>query len=247
MTASSKYVPEHWETMREALQTWLEDESGLTVVIQRQDAPSPARPFVSWGLLVPPVQDGRLEERNLGPCIQVSRIETADYTVTVDGFVCSYSAVEDDTAHEIRTALIAQIETLTEYTVISVGSDALTIVGDPTIEDLSDNLSLKIAQQSLGEALTTITVEVLATELDSAALMCSQLQQSLETEPVVESLNVAGLAIASIENVRNLSEPFAGKWEDRAGFDVRLRVRTRNIKLIDVLESIGNVTGDLHT
>lgn len=245
---SDIYLPEDWSVVSAAVQSWLEDESGVTVVLQEQNAPSPAKPFVRWGTLVPPVEEGRLEYRNSGIAVAiVSPLEDeTDYTISIDGDDYTYTSDVDATLPEVLQGLIDAVNDNSDFTAEAVTTSALQIdvTADNAVE-VTDNLLLKVAEQYLGVGVMTLTVEALTDSLQLAWSLTKQLSMSLETGPVIEALGTAGLALVSVEAPRKTTQITGAKWEDRAGFDVRFRVRTRNVKILDYIEDIGDVDLDL--
>lgn len=240
---TSVYYPEDWLTMRAAVQAWLENESGVTVVIQEQNAPSPAKPFIRWGTLVPPVAEGRVEDRNSGIAVSVKDPveDNVDYTITLDSVDYTCASDADATVAEILQGLIDAMDGDFAASVVGTSSLQIEITADTTVS-VTDNLLLKTAQQYLNNGIMTLTFEVLTDSPDQMAFTLSgQLSQSLESEPVLEVLDLAGLELVSIENRRKTAKVTGAQWEDRAGFDVRFRVRTRNVKVIDFLDNAGEV------
>jgi hypothetical protein len=242
--------------MRAAIATWVSGQAGaVPTVWSKQNSgsgggvPSPSRPFVLLTELVPPIRSGFLEGRNYGISVQVtSAVSGATYTITINSVASSYVAGPNDTVTTIRDALIAQLVANLILDPYAILSDTLTLGGAPNTISLTANLNQVIAQEYLGDSIATFSVDAFydppqGASTDEAITLISRLRLSLETDPVLEQLSTAGWAYVSVEGLRKPDQLIGSRWEDRAGFDVRLRCRSRSIQIINYIDTVTIGTG----
>lgn len=251
MTAPSQYIPEDWDAMLQAVYDWARTAvpAGVTVVWSQQNAPSIPTPFVRLNLITPPIPQGQHEQRNTGSGVLVSSVLPSTlYRVTINGTNFDFTTGLSPTALQIRNALMTEIDAGSEpVTTQAVRDDLFTLLVDPgeTITvSVTTNLKQKIAHQYLGEATATFSVDVLVNpQANDAVAVAVDLQNSLEVDSFLENLRVAGWAVISLENIRSPDTVVGAAWEGRAGFDLRLRCRSRRLDVIDFLEFTGVGTG----
>jgi hypothetical protein len=237
-----RYYPEDWSTMRAALVAWLKAEAtlaGCGFAWREQRGPSPAKPYVSAGVLVPSVPEGQPSKAT---CLAV-RVATvtpgATYSVEVGGETATYVAGLTPTAATIRDGLVeALIDELGEGAALGAYPDALELayaLNPPLV--LSDGLEPRVSAHAIGDGITTISVDVYADvdeaggDLEPTVPISSALAMSLDKPGVHEALAFAGWAPLSVVGTRRFGLATGGGWESRAGFDLRLRSRRRTREL----------------
>lgn len=247
------FAPEDWDAMLQGIFDWARGEipTAVPVVWKQQNAPSPPKPFVALHLLVPPVPDGHAYPYNEGCGVMVKTVLNSTlYTVTINGTDFTFTSDADATAAEIVAGLIADINGGAEPVTASpvVGSDdTLDIEANagaaaPTLA-VDANLRLKVVQHYLSEGTATIQIDAYADPPIQAVASSLDLQTSLETEESQQELREDGWAVISIESVRRPNLVQGSEWENRAGFDVRLRCKMRQTKVIDYIEDAPIDTG----
>ncbi|MBI4815181.1 MAG: hypothetical protein HY791_02910 [Deltaproteobacteria bacterium] len=244
------YFPEDWAELRAALVAWVQGvvDAGVSVVWGRQGVPSPPRPYVTLRPLTLPVEEGQGDRMQLDGFV-VAVVEVLDdtiYSATINGTVCSYTSDATATEAEISAGLLAAIEA---QAIAGVTVEALLggvrVIGAETIETDTDLLALKVARTIELDGTSTFQVDVYgrdSQDTPEAATIAGALTASLESEDVLETLGTAW-AVVSREAQRNGDAARPGTWEDRAGFDLRLRCRVRRLELGDWIEHADLDTG----
>jgi len=123
------------------------------------------------------------------------------------------------------------------------GTDALWVAPAPgaalprlTAPDAPE-VHLALAEYRLGENTATFSLEAVARWPDSAAAISGSIRLGMESAAGMEILNAGGWGWSGVPSVRERDLTFAGLWEDRSGFDLRLNCRSRRIDLVDYIES----------
>lgn len=255
-------MPIDWTTMSNGLITWAKSvaTSPWSVAWNEQKAPLPRRPFVSLGLLVPPVPDGHawvelINREEIGVAITVPTDNTV-YSITLNGTTVSVNSGTDATANTIRDDIVAAINaspasaTATPASIDGVLAVSFP-VGDPTVVGTDpEQLLVRALFSATGEATATFQVDCFgrsdaddegpAERLESVP-MSNALYHSLESPDVQELLSTMGWSVISVEGVRKASRVVGTRWEDRSGFDVRLRCSLQRQWLSQYLEDIGTL------
>lgn len=254
------YFPEQWAAMKQSIYDWLRTELGVAMPImwaKQQAAPSPARPYAAVSVLVPPIQEGQADHFRALAIAVSTVLASTDYTVTIDGVAYVFNSGLTPTATTIRDGLIALINA----GVNTVSAESFTDASFLILPDhgttrppitAGANLALKMADSVLGDAMATFQIDVYDDPVSDvgggqAMPLAARLQRSLEKESVLELLRAAGWAFVSIEGVRKPDLFIGARWEDRAGFDVQLRCRTRVADLLDYIEDAGTIVGTFST
>lgn len=257
MALPSKYVPEHWAEMKQAIYNWVRTELPLAVEVvwSRQATstggpPAPAKPFVRIGVLVPPTQVGFADRRVNGIAVLVATVLVATvYTITINGVPHTFDSGATPTPTSIRDGLIDAVnDTDDDVNAVAITDDTLIITWttDEQPELAVDaNLRQKIAELYVSEAVATFELDVFTDLPEEAITYATQLRASLDADTVVEALSEAGWAFRSVEGVRKGDTVIGARWEDRAGFDLRLGCRQRNVKVIDYIETVDGLVSVL--
>lgn len=250
--AGIKFHPEDWGEMLQAVRDWMAANvpTGWTAVFGKfvPGAPQPDKPFAVLNVLVPPVQDGQGDGAYAllkGCAVGVKTVANATtYTILYDSAPATYLSDADATLDEILDGLVAAVNALAGSTVASKVANTVHITTGTVDVDDDPNLALKIVRSTEAEATATFQVDCIGrdeaesaggTMWESVAAM-SKLQLSLETDEVQEQLRAAGWAIISVEGERKPDVVLGSVWEDRSGFDLRLRCRTRDVRVGDFIE-----------
>ncbi len=230
-------------------------------VVAGSGAPQPPKPFVFLQVLVPPVAQGQGDASaalSVGTAITVDTIVDATlYRATINGADADYTTGVGETLEQVIDGLLAAIIGLAEpvtATKIAVPHGAVRFVINlvPTTSDVpaltvSDELRIRRLSATEGESVATFQVDAggrsepeSATSspgplLESVAAITA-LQNSLEVDDVLEPLRAAGWSMVSVEGERKPDGIAGSAWEDRSGFDVRLRCRTRDLRVGDFIE-----------
>lgn len=234
-------------------------------VRQGSGVPAPPKPYAWVHVMVPPVDEGRGDDNARlypGACLTVESVGAGDYTATVAGQTVTFTAGPTDTEETIVDGLLALLDALTSTDTvhakqaITVGQygHVLTIQGATTPATLptitfSSNLLLQRVRATENEAIATIGIDIIGrnepeaetTEpgpIAESVTFVYMLQSSLQDIAVQEAFCAAGWAIVSVEGMRKPDQIFNGAWEDRSGFDLRLRCRTRILRVGDYIETI---------
>lgn len=236
--------------MKAAVQAWARDEVSIPVVWGEQDAPSPAKPFVKLQLTTAPVQEGQAEHRILLAILVETIAAETIYTATINGDDAMYESSLDPSANAIRDGLAAAITALDgDVKGVAVLDGVIALVleegaAQPTVE-LDDNLRLKIADLVLSDGVATFSIDAFAdpptvalSTATDATSYATTLKLSIEADDVLEELRAAGWAYAGVVGDRRPTLVVGSRWEDRAGFDLRLRCRMRNVRLLDFIETV---------
>lgn len=256
----SKFHPEDWAEMIQGVRDWaaantpnLSTDPAWTTVFGKRvpTAPQPPKPFAVINVLVGPVQDGQGDSSSelfMGVAVQVTNVlDNQLYTIVYDGTDADFTSDADATLQEIVDGLIAAVNTVAGATVATQVLDVIHITGSASVDVDSDpNLALKFVSATEAEATVTFQVDCIGRDdaeggtpvgplFESVAAM-SKLQLSLETEEVQEQLRDAGWAVISVEGERKPDLVVGTVWEDRSGFDLRLRCRTRDLRIADFIE-----------
>lgn len=237
------YCPEDWAAQIDAIGDWLESETSLEVIEKNQNGPSPTKSYVGTGVLAPPIPVGRSWPQSFLAVQVISLIDLDVYTVTLGVTPYSFTADADATTAEVVAGLVAAIpgaESSTAFpgVVILAGHDLETLIAVTT------NLRPKRLDFRVAESEFTLSVDCYAAKQASGASpetaipLVMPLWLSVEREDVQERLRDAGLAILEVLGVRRLPVTKNGAWEDRAGFDLRLRTLTRSGSLLDYIETV---------
>lgn len=264
MPLAPRYVPEDWATIaRPAIFAWARDAAALLgiasgrVIWKNQAGPSPLKPYVAIGTMAPPNPVG--EPWGDGPrAVRVTSVLDATlYRVTLAGVDYDFVSGAGATAAQIVAGLVAVIvaglgvgaaSVSGHFTdVLLLSDDPELIPGDATIET-SAELQARLVRYQTGNVEWTVSIDVYADaqagEPESIAVSASAaLQRSLDDEGLLEALRVAGLAVVGVAGARRLPTARDGRWEDRAGFDVRFRALSRVASLSDWIEDPGPLTG----
>lgn len=256
-----KYHPEDWGSMLQAVRDWVAaevpslstDPAWLAVFGSEVPAASqPPKPFATINVLAPPIQDGYGDSSPFlfkGCAVQVENvIDGTLYTIVYNDTDADFTSGVDATLQEIVDGLIASVNAVAGSTVATQVLNAVHISGSPTIDVDSDpNLTLKKISATEAEATATFSINFFGRGnadrqttfpgplFESVAAM-GKVRQSLDSEAVKEQLLTAGWAFISVEGERKPDEVVSGNREDRAGFDVRLRCRTRVLRVQDFIE-----------
>jgi hypothetical protein len=231
-------------------------------VVSGSGAPQPAKPFVFVQVLVPPVAQGQGDAGEalfVGTAITVKTVlDATTYTVTINGNDADFVSDADATEEEIIDGLLAEIIGLGEpvtatKVVVPAGSIAFAInlvktgATDPTLA-VSADLRIKRLSATENESVATFQIDAVGRDEPEAATVpgplfesvaaITGLQNSLETAEVLEQLLAAGWTVTSVEGERKPDAVAGAAWEDRSGFDLRLRCRTRDLRIGDFIESV---------
>lgn len=247
--------------------------TGWTTVFGKQvvagaGAPQPEKPFVFVQILVPPVAQGQGDSAAdllKGTAIVVDTIlDSTLYRATINGSNADFVSGIGATTETIIDGLLSAITALGEpinsvkFTLVS-GSFPFAIniipatIGGTVAISVSGDLRLKRLSSTEGESVATFQVDAVGRDeaeagtpagplLESVAAI-TQLQNSLETAQVLELLRAAGWSLASVEGERKPDQIAGSAWEDRSGFDVRFRCRTRDLRVEDFIEGAEIETG----
>ena len=260
------YFPEDYAAMRQALFTWADGEmvrGGFPtgrVVFGDQRIAHPAKPYVVIDLLTPPAPVGQAEKRVAdGLAVRVVNVLDANtYTVTINGTPAPFLSGVNATDVEIRDGLIAAINagpepvTAAPISAAPFASSTLIIRADVkgvlfTIA-VDVNLACKIANGTYGNRRAVYTVDAIADEVspddpdpaanaDAAIRIAGALHASLESDRVLELFGGAGWGLELVTALRRPSVFAGAQFEDRSGFDLQLSCRSRDVDLIDWIDS----------
>ena len=272
--AGVKFHPEDWAEMIQAVRDWaaanvpnLSTDPAWFVAFGKRvpTAPQPAKPFVAVNVLVGPIANGQGDAASdLFPGFAVvvtSVLDTQLYTIVYGGTDAEFTSDADATEQEILDGLIAEVNVVAGATVATQVLNSVHITGTATVDvDGDPNLALKRVSSTESEGTFTFQIDCVGRDdaeggapagpmFESVAAM-SKLRNSLETEEVQEQLRAAGWAFITAEGERKPDLVVGTKWEDRSGFDVRLRCRTRDLRIADFIEDapIGtSIVGTLST
>lgn len=252
MPIPNRYEPEHWSTMLQGITDWAnQNANGIPVIWEKQalpggtGVPAPQRPFIALGKVAGPVGFGQAEVRNFGVSVRIISVAAGTYTITIGGVACSFVAGANDTAITIRDGLIAAIISHALLGPYALMADVLTLGTQrgvlPTLA-VTSNLSLCVAVEYIKDSVATFSVDVFAAPNQGAITpdaisILSRLKLSFETAEVTQQLQTAGWAFVSIVGDRKPDQVMGSRWEDRAGFDVRLRCASRLIHVNDYIDS----------
>lgn len=259
------FHPEDWGAMLKAVADWAQANvptfSDVTsgapewFVAYGKHVPTaeqPPKPFVVVNILTPPIQDGRGDqspELFKGCAVQVENVLNSTlYRIVYNGTDADFTSDVDAELQEILTGLIGSVNIAAGATVATQVLNVIQISGNPTIDVDSDpNLSLKRVRSTEAEATVTFQIDCIGRDdaegaavnagpqWESVAAM-SRLQLSLDTAEVREQLKAAGWSFISREGERKPDIVVGTQWEDRSGFDIRLRCRTRDLRIGDFIE-----------
>lgn len=254
-----KFHPEDWAVMWQAVRDWAAanvpntsaDPSWSAVFGKRvPTAPQPPKPFVAVNILVGPIQDGQGDRSPAlfpGLAVTVKNVLDATlYRIVYNAANADYASDADATEQEIIDGLISAVNTLAGASVASQVLSAIHISVGTVDVDADPNLVLKRISSTEAEANFTFQIDCIGRDdaeggmppgpmFESVAAM-SQLRLSLETDEVQEQLRAAGWAIIGTEGERKPDLVVGTVWEDRSGFDLRLRCRTRDLRVTDFIE-----------
>ncbi len=230
-------------------------------VVSSGGAPEPDKPFVYLQILVPPVAQGQGDsaaELMPGTAITVDTVtDSIDYIATINGNPATHNSGVGATEESIIDGLLTEIAGLGEpitATKFSLESGAVefainivpTTTTDPTFA-VSDELRIKRLSATEGESVATFQVDAVGRDEPESAVTpgplfesvaaITKLQNSLETAEALEALRAAGWSMVSVEGERKPDQIAGASWEDRSGFDVRLRCRTRDLRVADFIEA----------
>lgn len=246
---AQRFHPEHWSELEQAVFSWVRSQvpAEVSVIWAKPDAPSPVKPFVRIDMIVPPVDEGRADRRH-DVAIEVSTLSPgAVYSVIIEGVVHLYTAQPADTYVDIRNGLVTRINADSDAV---TASDFSAIVGLERILYLvpkrghknamvvvDDKMLLKVAAISSTEAVATFSIDA-ASDDDQAIVLARNIEASLAKQIVLETLNESGWATVEAVGQRKPDTLVAAAWEQRAGFDQRLRCRTRAVEINDFIETV---------
>ena len=260
--AGIRFFPEDWAAMFAGVHEWTRDNipPDWVSVWGRQNAPAPGKPYVFITMLVPPVYEGQGDGaaglfKGTGVIIR-NVLNLTEYVVTINGVPLSFTSSAAATRIEIRDGLVAAINaggepvTAAPLTLSAGPADSRDILnvtddGDASAMIVEDtNLRLKQIQATESEGNATFSIGLIgrssnqtpAVYLESVAVL-GNLKASLRTSVVLELLRGAGWSVISTEGERKPDVVSGSKWEDRSGFDVRLRCRYRDLRAVDFIES----------
>jgi hypothetical protein len=232
--------------MRDALGDWIQAQAALidpalAFMWKEQVGPSPPKPYVGAGFIALGVPEGQ-DDRATRLALRVTAATPgATYGATVAGETVSVvagtptslAAIRDALVDELVDALGAGAATASYPDALELGAD----IGGPIV--LVGALERRVSVWVLNDAVSTLSVDVFAsTEAadDPASMIAGRLERSLGLPSVHEALSFAGWAPLSVISTRRAPIPLARGWENRAGFDLRLRCRTRARELVHWLE-----------
>jgi hypothetical protein len=261
MSWLQKYAPEDWADMIGGLVTWAQTELGETVpvILSHGDSPAPAKPYVWLSLVMPPLPQGQgdsgtgLRLSGVGVVVK-SVVEGATYRVTVDGSQATYVAEDGDDADDVITGLIASLDGIgVDASLLQVSPVTSVLLADVDLTEVpmtvGDRLAMKIVRSTEHDANVTLGVDVMGRSRVSgvdtweSSAMALRLQTSLDSPDVQAALRLSGWSFISIEGVRKADRVAGSQWEDRSGFDARLRCRTRRLSTLDWIEDAGTIAG----
>jgi hypothetical protein len=259
--AGIKFHPEDWAEMLQAVRDWAAanvpqastDPSWYVAFGKRvPSAPQPPKPFVAINILVGPIQDGQGDSAAAlfsGVAVVVKNVINSQlYRVVYDGMNADFTSDASATRQEILTGLIASVNAVAGSAVASQVLDVVHISGDETVDvDADPNLALRRISSTESEGTVTFQVDCIGRDdaegsglpgpMFESVAAASALRLSLETEEALEGLRNAGWAFITVEGERKPDLVVGSVWEDRSGFDVRLRCRMRDLRLGDFIES----------
>lgn len=266
--AAYAYMPEDWASMMQSVRDWAQANtpSGWTAVFGKQvvaeaGAPQPPKPFVYVQVIVPPVQTSHADQSPLlypGTAVVVGQVaENTAYVVGVNSSEATYVSGAAATEESIVDGLVASVSALGEPVEVSklsglLGSNAFALnirgVADEPALTTSPELFLKMVSASEKDGTATFQIDVVGRDQPEAAdqpgplyesvAVSSGLQMSLDTDEVQEEFRVNGWSIITVEGERKPDQVAGTAWEDRAGFDLRLRCRMRDLRVADFIESV---------
>lgn len=229
-------------------------------VVAGSGAPQPQKPFVFVQVLVPPVAQGQGDsaaELLPGTAIAVDTVtDSIDYVATINGNPATFASGIGATEESIIDGLLTEITglgepiTSTKFSLPS-GTKAFAInivpttTTDPTLA-VSAELRIKRLSATENEGVATFQIDAIGRDEAEAAAVpgplyesvaaIAMLQNSIDTAEVQEGLRAAGWSVVSVEGERKPDAVAGAAWEDRSGFDLRLRCRTRDLRIGDFIE-----------
>lgn len=232
-------------------------------VVAGSGAPQPPKPFVAVQVLVPPVAQGQGDsgaDLMPGTAITVATVtDSIDYVATINGNAATFGSGVGAAEESIIDGLLAAITALGEpltATKFSLASGSISFAinltvaagaSDPALT-VSAELRIKRLSSTEGESIATFQVDcigrpepesaVVAGPMFESVAAATQLQNSLETAAELERLRAAGWSAISVEGERKPDQVAGSAWEDRSGFDLRLRCRTRDLRVEDFIETV---------
>lgn len=254
----ARFYPEHDAELKQAFFEFVRDAASIPVIWSKQDAPSPEKPFIRLDVLVPPVTQGQPEKRGEF-LLQITTfpVDSDDdensaevavtYACTINGQAITADVTEDAKASDCQTAIIDAIEASAANVAVGrVGEAAILVVRNAPTDSLTitglDNVALRLAQMSLHDGIATFTIEAITGD-DSAAARAKEVELGLGKDSLREALNAGGWGSVNAISWRTPSRVVGAKWEQRAGFDLRLRCKMRSLEILDFIEEAVIDTG----
>lgn len=238
------YYPEDWIAMRDRLHGWLAGElDPITVIWQEQDAPRPEKPYAALRVLSEPATVGQASESAERAVQVVDAQDATAYELAIDGETYSFTSGAGATLAQIRDGLIDEVNDALPGVAHAIAADALglRIAGDAELSVADEELlAVKLAQIYLGQGEMVLEVDGFSTGRDELTAIMAAAKLGLETSSVREYLASEDVAVVGVVGSRYLASVTNGLWEHRRGFDVRLRVTTRSVEIIDLIEQIAD-------
>lgn len=253
------FWPADSAAMLQGLYDWARfGAAGARVVWAKQGAPgrssppAPPLPFVVIDLLVPPVEEGQLERVLEGAAIRVLVVQASTlYSVLVEGLPYVFTSSATPTLAEVVAGLSAALQAAPEITVEGLGLDTIVLLpraGEAPVFAVQDETLLEhaVPEVLLGSGMGTLAVQVLADD-GTAASMAKRIELSADASRGIELLDLAGWVGVTVEDVGRRDAFDDGRWEDRLGFDLRIRCRTRRVDAVQWVEQALVGTGIVGT
>lgn len=247
--AFSVTMPSDWVEMKQGVFDFVRGNVDLSVPViwGKQNVPSPTFPFVSLNILTPPIPEGLAESIALdGFAVIVSTVTPSTlYSILVDATTISYTSSATPTAQEIRDGLLADIVLQLPNTIATaVGLDAIHLPFAVLDVSAEPKVSCKMILLTEADAVATFSVDAFGGSPEETTPpvetlpIISGLLAGLQKQNTVESLCRSGWGLISIEGVRKPDLVDGGRWEDRTGFDVRLKCRISQTSFLDSIETV---------
>ena len=242
-------LPTDWDVMKQGFFDFVRTNVDTTVPVVwgRQDSPQPPKPYVYLTILVPPLPDGQAQNKTLdGTTVVVSTVlPSTMYSFDVGVTTITYTSSATPTDVEIRDGLAADLlvkePAIVQESLLTNGLRVETALVVDTSGDV--NLDCKTAVRAEIPATATFTIDVIGREPEETTPsaetipILTGLLIDLETPETAAFFCTVGWAFISVEGIRKPDLVAGSKWEDRSGFDVRLRCRISSIKFKDFIET----------
>lgn len=232
-----------WDTLRQGVYAWARAEldSSVNVFWSQQNAPQPVRPLCRLNTIALPVSEGMAETRVSGIVVGIKTVtQNVDYSITLNEVTYTVTSADDPdvTADTIRQLLFDALSA--DFDCRKLGSSAVIVLDvDVVVDDISDNLIVQIAEYFYVDSVATFSIDVQTDQAAFTAMtLIKQLEMSLWKDTVREAFHTVGWSVQGIDSVRKLDGVVNSRWEERAGFDLRLGCRAVTIDAVYYLETL---------